>query len=167
MAKINRKTYTDAEKALYIAEFQRLHKGGSRTYESIARELGVHVSSYYSWVAAGIKPISAPVQAPPAVKANTIYPPAERKRLVSEVERHRANGQSVVSACQLAGIGVKSYRSWSRQQEVLPLREVSVTALVPATSVSPVALTVVAPGGYRVEGLNIEVAARLLRALSC
>ena len=52
MAKINRKTYTDAEKAFYIAEFQRLHKGGSRTYESIARELGVHVSSYYSWVAA-------------------------------------------------------------------------------------------------------------------
>ncbi len=105
MAKINRKTYTDAEKAFYIAEFQRLHKGGSRTYESIARELGVHVSSYYSCVAAGIKPISAPVQAASAVKPNTIYPPAERKRLFSEVERHRANSQSVVSACQLAGIG--------------------------------------------------------------
>jgi len=53
-----------------------------------------------------------------------------------------------------------------------------VTALVPSVATAlallppksaPVggSLSLLAPGGYRIEGLGIETAARLLRALSC
>jgi hypothetical protein len=49
------------------------------------------------------------------------------------------------------------------------MRPVEITALVttPQLASVPVSgLTLVAPGGYRVEGLSIETAAGLLRALS-
>lgn len=55
MAKIVRRTYTDAEKAFYVAEFEGLYRVGNRTYASIARELGVPESNYFGWAAGGAR----------------------------------------------------------------------------------------------------------------
>ena len=49
------------------------------------------------------------------------------------------------------------------------MRPVEITALVPAMTAAPAAveshLSLVTPGGYRVEGLSVATAAELLRAL--
>lgn len=170
MAKIVRRTYTDAEKAAYVAEFQRLYRAGDRTYASIGRQLGVPESNYYAWVAQGIKAAAPAAKPATAGKPRVIYTPEERERLVAEVERLLAAGHIVEAACRAVGIGEKSFRTWraARRTAPLPMREVSVTALVPALPAAPAAtFAVVAPGGYRVEGLGVEDAARLLRALAC
>ena len=169
MAKVVRRSYTDAQKAAYVAEFERLYRGGGRTYASIACQLGVPESNYYAWVGQGIK-AAAPVAKPATEgKPRVIYTPDERERLVAEVERLLAAGQVVKAACRAAGIGEKSFRAWrARRAAPLQMREVAVTTLVPALSAKPAAtFAVVAPGGYRVEGLDVENAARLLRALAC
>lgn len=161
-----KRSYTAAEKAAYVAEVERLYRAGGRTYVSIARQLGISDTSYHTWIAAGIKPAPATTPAPSAAgKPRTLYTPDQRVRLVAEVERRHAAGQTVEAACRAAGIGEKTFRAWrAAQQPILPLREVAVTALVPAVPVAT--LAVVAPGGYRVEGLDVELAARLLRALA-
>jgi hypothetical protein len=83
------------------------------------------------------------------------------------------------SACLSVGISDKSYRKWKEDANSPPqMRMVEVTALVPTVATvvallppksAPVdgVLSLLAPGGYRIEGLGIETAARLLRALSC
>ena len=165
MAKSVRRNFTREEKSAYVAEFERLYRAGGRTYASIARQLGLSESNYFAWVARGIKP-SAPVATPAAPSSPRIaYSPDQRGRLVAEVERLVASGQAVRAACRTAGIGEKSFRAWrNRPATPLQMREVAVTSLVP---LAPPAITVVAPGGYRVEGLGVEDAARLLRALAC
>ena len=169
MAKNIRRSYTDAEKAAYVAEFERLYRAGGSSWASIARQLGVAESNYYAWVAQGIK--AAPPVAKPttAGKPRVIYTPEEREHMVAEVERLLASGQAVSAACRAVGIGEKSFRTWRAQRTgPLQMREVAVTALVPAPSAAPAAaIAVVAPGGYRVEGLDVENVARLLRALAC
>jgi transposase-like protein len=186
MANRARKFYSPAEKSAFVAEVERLYRAGGRSYASIARELGINDSSYHAWTRRGIKSASMP--APPV--AHRVFEPAERERLVGEVDGLRCRGYSLKSACQGVGISDKSYRKWKDAPAApLPMRVVEVTALVPvATALAIVpptgpalagrepggapaaldsALTLVAPGGYRIEGLGIESAAQLLRALAC
>lgn len=183
MAKQARKFYSPAEKSAFIAQVERLYRAGGRTYTSIARELGINETSYHSWVKQGFKP--APLSTPPATTpiAQRVFEPAERERLVAEVDRLRGQGRVVKAACRTAGISEKSYRTWkAATAPPLPMRVVEVTALVPTVATAltllppksaPVnlapstpALTLLAPGGYRIEGLAVETAAALLRALS-
>lgn len=109
------------------------------------------------------------------------YPPAERERLRQEVERLRSAGYSTERACQSVGIAADSYRRWrDAAAPAAAMRPVEVTALVP---VRPQALSLIppkpaseiasaqglalfSPGGYRVEGLDVETAAALLKALT-
>ena len=42
--------YTLEEKALFIAEIQREHRKGERSYKAIANELGISDASYHNWV---------------------------------------------------------------------------------------------------------------------
>jgi hypothetical protein len=74
------------------------------------------------------------------------------------------------AACREVGVSEKSYRKWRADAAPQPtMRPVAITALVPVT---PAAITIkselalVAPGGYRIEGLSVEMAAELLRALA-
>jgi len=174
MAKPVRKSYSAAQKSALVAEVERLYRAGGRSYTSIARELGIRDSSYHNWLSQGIKPAPPPA----ALAAPRVYSPSDRVELVATVERLRGEGQAVDAACRAAGISIKSYRKW-REDAAPPLamRPVTITSLVPtaATALSfvpsrPAALSpplaLVAPGGYRVEGLSIETAAQLLRALS-
>lgn len=172
------KPYTLEEKARLMAEVERRYRQGGRSYRDIARELGISDSSYHNWVRAGIKPAVLP-EPTPAKRAAVPRPYAsdERERLIADIERLRREGQSIVAACRTVGISDKSYRKWIEKANPLPaMRPVEVTALVPVASAamtiaapkpSPIeTLTLVAPGGYRVEGLDVQGAAALLRALA-
>lgn len=182
MAKIVRRSYTTEEKIALVTEIERRNKAGEESLSAIARTLGIGESNYHNWKRAGIKPRPAEPEPPRRVPAPRPYAPAERERLLAEVERLRAGGAGILAACRQLGISEKSYRKWSEDAAPPPaMRPVEVTALVPVAPELPPALTLVppkpvqepewltlmAPGGYRIEGLDVASAAALLRALSC
>jgi hypothetical protein len=101
------------------------------------------------------------------------YTPTERTRLVAQVDRLRQGGHGLLAACKQVGISDKSYHLW---RKAIPMRAVEVTALVPVsvTGLSFAApkaviesLALLAPGGYRIEGLGIDTVVAFLRALAC
>lgn len=171
MAKNKRKNYTPEQKAELVAEVDRRYSAGNVSYKAVTSELGISESNYFAWSRAGYKPAPAPAQ--PNRKPRT---PAEREQLVAQVERLRDAGLSAKAACKQVGIGHDSYCKW---REPKAMRPVEVTALVPAAlsalaivppqpalAPEPERLTLVAPGGYRIEGLGVESAAALLKALA-
>jgi transposase-like protein len=185
-----------AERRAIVAEVLRRYGAGEGTYRALSEQLGVRENEFQYWrrlyppqPEAPIAPASPVADAVPP-KPNGLkhpsapYPPAERERLRQEIERLRATGVSTERACKTVGIRPESYRRW--RDAVAPaaaMRPVEVTALVPvrpqALSLVPPqpaavppevaeaqGLALLAPGGYRVEGLSVETAAALLRALS-
>lgn len=112
------------------------------------------------------------------------YTMEEKVALVSEIERrYRAGEGTLGSIARSLGTSDTSYHNWVRAgigatpAPAPVMRPVEVTALVPVapSTLSLVAphvasvtetLTLVSPSGYRVEGLAIESAAALLRALA-
>ena len=195
MAK-NARIFTAAEKAALLAEVERLYRAGGRTYVSIARELGIGDNSYHNWLAKGIRPlVPAASPTPEPARKTRAYTADERQRLIAEVERLHADGQSIAAACLSLGIRDKTFRVWRAKSCPPPtMRSVEITALVPVVLAggpsqsdgsrpsepvtfpailtlasarpAPAKLTLQAPGGYRVEGLAIEDVAALLRALA-
>lgn len=102
------------------------------------------------------------------------YTRAEKAAFVAEVSRRHAAGEGSYRAIAASlGIKDKSYHNWVRAgiqstgtTEPAPsMRPVEVMALVPARPAAA-KLSLNAPGGYRVEGLDVESAAALLKALS-
>lgn len=121
------------------------------------------------------------------------YTVEERTALVTEIERrHRAGEGTLRQIAAAAGITDYTYYNWIKGGiRPLHMRPVEVTAVVPtapmAVEIAPAAappvpvppaatsvtvqaaaspLVLVAPGGYRIEGLGVETAAQLLRALA-
>jgi hypothetical protein len=95
-------------------------------------------------------------------------PDAVRGRVLAYARRRRAAGQSWTRIARTVGLSVGSLKNWSRLPAAArTLVPVAVTAPsgVPTPAVPPAALVVVAPGGYRVEGLDVATASALLRAL--
>ena len=177
MAKHSKKTYTHAEKRALVADIERLYAAGGRTYASIALELGIGATRYHAWLSQGIEAAVAAVPAPTRCAVPTVFSASERARLVAEVDGLRARGNTMKGACRAVGISDKSYRKWKDASAApLAMRQVEVTALVPTWAtglpalppLAPItpALALLAPGGYRVEGLCVETAAQLLRALA-
>jgi transposase-like protein len=170
------RAYTLEEKIALVTEIERRYRAGGGTLKAAAQAAGTTDTSYNNWLRAGIRPLPATRPAPPRP-----YPPEERKRLLGEVDHLLAGGMGIDAACRQVGISDSSYRKWRDEMGPPPaMRPVEVTALVPVT---PTALTLapprsaaafeagstlvlVAPGGYRIEGLGVETAAALLRALS-
>lgn len=166
MAKTRRRaprTYTHAEKIQLVTAIHRRYRAGGKSLKAIAEELGTTNTSYQNWLKAGIKPL------PDEPKPRRLYTPEQREQLMAEVDRLRREGRSLEAACKDLGISDSSYRKWREAAAPSPaMRPVEVTALVPAMP-APLApaetLCLVAPGGYRIEGLSVESAATLLRAL--
>lgn len=120
------------------------------------------------------------------VKSARRYGPECRREITAEVARRVADGQTLAAALAAVDVGRTTYARWLEQAAPAPaFRAVTVepvpavvtpagtsVALVALTEVAPAmtppgpVLTLVAPGGYRIEGLAIESAAALLRALS-
>lgn len=174
MAKTNRRSYTPEEKIALVSEIDRRYRAGEGAVIHIARQLGTSDTNYYNWVRAGIRPrASEPDKPRPATVPR--YDRSERERLLAGVDRLRAEGQYIEAACKQLGIAETTYRRWRSQLRPPAMRPVEVTALVPAAPLTiapqrpvPTAepLVLVAPGGYRIEGLSVESAAALLRALA-
>ncbi|MEB3188397.1 MAG: transposase [bacterium] len=162
--------YTHEEKVALVTEIDRRHRAGEGPLRLIANQLGTTDTSYLNWRRAGIEPQANP-QRPPVRR---VFSQAERDALLTEVERLRELGDTVEDACRSLGFSDKTYRAW-RAKARFPMRPVElITSLVPvlprAMTVAPVPeshpLTLVAPGGYRIEGLTTESAVALLRALA-
>lgn len=174
--------YTLEEKIALVTEIDRRYRAGGVTLKAAARAAGTTDTSYNTWIQAGIRPVATPSPTPQSESsAGRRYGQAEREALVAAIDARRAAGEGLESACRAEGVGEKSYRRWVEDARPVPLmRPVEVTALVPVApappsalllapprpAAEPVLLTLVAPGGYRVEGLAIEAAAALLRALA-
>ena len=193
---IARKVYSPAEKAALVGEVQRRQRTESRSIDDLARQLGFTASSYYHWVGAGVcAPASEPAVACPSIgktptaekrlKGARRYDDARRAALLNEIARRRETGQGIRQILAAVDLGRTTYARWLEQMAPVPaFRAVTVedapmvtaVALVPAVAVgsamtphamlSAGPLTLVAPGGYRIEGLAVESAAALLRALS-
>jgi transposase len=157
------RAYTQEEKIAFVTAVARRYPSEGRALKFIADELGISASNYYQWLKAGIRPrIDAPkpLTSPPAP-----YDKAERERLKEEVNRLRQSGLGILAACKKVGISDKSYRKWSMAgtaTATVAMRPVALTVGISGGS----SLTLVSPGGYRVEGLEVESAAALLRALT-
>ena len=92
----------------------------------------------------------------------TPIPSGLRARIVAFAARARDAGWSLPIVARAVGVSVGSVRNWRREPPAAALVPVVVT---PRAIVERAALTVVAPSGYRVEGLDVPTTAALLRAL--
>jgi hypothetical protein len=94
----------------------------------------------------------------------TPIPAALRDRISAFTARATAAGWSRRMVARAVGVSVGSLRNWRMG------RDGPTSALVPIVVTAPplprAALTVVAPGGYRVEGLDVATTAALLRTLA-
>ena len=91
-----------------------------------------------------------------------------RRRIAEYAAAERAHGVTMREIAARTGVSHESIRLWMRGLQRVP-RET--TALVPVVVrempvMSESAISVIAPGGYRVVGLTVEMAADLLRALA-
>jgi transposase len=95
--------------------------------------------------------------------------PAVRAEAEAWAERRRAAGATFSAIADELGVSPESVRRWAAKS----MPPAPTTALVPVEIVAGKpelaqerrTLTVVAPGGYRVEGLTVDEAAALLRVL--
>jgi hypothetical protein len=94
----------------------------------------------------------------------TPVPAAVRQRVVAFAARARVAGWSRVRVARAIGVSVGSLRNWRHEPARLPQALVPIVVTAPPRP-APV-LTVVAPGGYRVEGLDVATTAALLRQLA-
>lgn len=93
------------------------------------------------------------------------YPGELRRRILDWVGRATAAGM-MVHECSKA-IGVKTWRFtlWRRAEQRSPRDESLALVPVETPPVAMSGITLVAPSGYRVEGLGVEQVAALLREL--
>ena len=157
------RSYTEAERIALVTEIEQRFRSGEGSLRAIATSLGTCEASYYNWTKAGIKPQTTSIFA-------RRFGPEERDRLLAEIDGHLLSGLSESAACKAVGISLKSLRRWRDEPRTPQFRPVEVTALVPIATPEKEAprpsLCLVAPGGYRVDGLTLEDAAALLRALA-
>jgi hypothetical protein len=92
----------------------------------------------------------------------TPVPGRVRAQIVAFAARACAAGWSLPRVARAVGVSVGSVRNWRCEAPAAALVPV---LLGPSPVVASAALTVVAPSGYRVQGLDVPTAAALLRAL--
>lgn len=162
------RTYTQGERDRIIAKIRADLEVGKRVKVSAA-EQGISEGTFYRWVREKARGVEA--------QASQGYSPEEKAHILAAIRQRIGRGEGVEAAARATGITGSSYYNWTRleKKSVPAMRPV---ALVPAPSLavaitSPLALTpaspeltLSAPGGYRIEGLGIESAAALLRALA-
>jgi len=151
--------FTPDQKVSLVTEIARQHRAGLGTLREIAMRLGTTDTCYANWIREGIAPL------PPARRRHP-YTPEERAERVGKVDRLLADGRSLIGACREAGISDESYKRWRRMAAPLPTMRPAEITVQPAVTTSPGGLTLVAPGGYRVEGLDVPLVAALLRTLA-
>lgn len=157
------RVYTQAEKVAIVSEIARRYRSEGRSVAAIAEDLGISPSNYYKWRRDGIAP-----QPTPTPSARRPYSAADKERLKAQVKDLLSAGKNLQAACQMVGISGKSFRKWCADADsTTVLRPVEITGITPvAATPASAGLALIAPGGFRIEGLSIETATQLLKALS-
>lgn len=91
-------------------------------------------------------------------------PPGLRDDIIAYARERQANGAGLRQVGRETGVTYETIRNWLRVPE-RGMRALVPVAIVPDV-VTPDALVVVSPRGYRVEGLDVARAAALLRMLA-
>ncbi len=184
------KHHSLAEKQALVAEIERRVKAEGRGVRSLARELGISPANYYRWLREGVRPASPlaeaakpPGEKPTALPAPTGADAGERARIIAAVRAGLAEGTPVKVTAKRHGITEGTFYRWVREAgrdytraarrepeqtralavappQLPAFRAVALVAPEPASG-----LVLVAPGGYRLEGLDVASAAALLKAL--
>lgn len=101
------------------------------------------------------------------------YSETQKARVLDWLARSEAAGGTELEASKLLGIRTWRIRTWRREaarEPVVrePVRRPEPLALVPIAITMPTTtlLVVVAPSGYRIEGLSLEQAVAALRELT-
>ena len=90
------------------------------------------------------------------------YPKALRARAVHWAQARREEGVSWRRVAESLGLRTETIRRWC----VTRAAQRSPTGLVPVEVIASDRVAVVSPSGWRVEGLSVEAAARLVRSLA-
>jgi transposase len=91
------------------------------------------------------------------------YAPELRRRVTAWAESRHRDGATWEAIAAELGIALNTVRRWCDDVEASSRSLVPVRIQVPAAAARTV--TVVSPGGYRVEGLSVTEAAAMLRVL--
>lgn len=164
-------TYSAAERGRIIATVREALTRG-RPVKEAAASCGITQAIFYRWVREAAK-------APRVAKRGR--PAAERAKIVAAVRERVAKGERTSNAAKAEGISDATFYIWAREVTLPAMRPVTIgpsATRAPAATLAltvapalpaipaPQPLTLIAPGGYRIEGLGVEAAAALLRALS-
>lgn len=162
------RTYAPAERERIIAKIRAGLKDGKRVAVSAA-ELGIGEATFYRWVREKARADK------PGSRGRTGYAPEQRASILAAVRQRMAGGLGLDAACRAEGITSSSYYNWAADERrrapvAMTLRPVSLVPTAGPTIASPAPaareLTLLSPGGYRVEGLDVAAAAALLKALT-
>lgn len=92
------------------------------------------------------------------------YPPGMKESILKFVDAAREAGVTVTDCCRRLGLSPKQLSNWRAEQ-----RASEPKALVPVNVVGDApwaTLSIVAPNGYRIDGVTTEQAIELMRALA-
>jgi len=92
------------------------------------------------------------------------YPPELRARVVAWASRRHRAGASWEDIKEELGLQWDSVRRWCQDTNSVPVRALVPVRVVPTRAVERL-VSVSSPGGFRIEGLTLDEAAQLLRAL--
>ncbi|MBM3271502.1 MAG: transposase [Candidatus Sericytochromatia bacterium] len=162
---IGHQTYGARERAEIIAAIERGAEQG-RSVAATAREFGITGSVYYRWIrerARAERGADSPVSESRPHRARIRPSAGEKECLVAEMRRRRDRGESIQTVALATGLHENTCYRWLRQTGMPAFRPVEVLVAEP---VPPPSLSLVAPSGHRIEGLDVEAAAQLLRALA-
>jgi len=104
----------------------------------------------------------------------TRYPPALRKAAVEYCDKRRASGLSWKKIGRSLRANPDTLRRWHTEMggaivvpaaALVPVEVVEVQEPASPAPAAPQSLQLTSPGGYRVDGLTVELAAQLLQAL--
>ncbi|HEX3595379.1 MAG TPA: hypothetical protein VHU80_09765 [Polyangiaceae bacterium] len=91
------------------------------------------------------------------------YPAAVKARIITLAQSRRREGRSWVQISGEVGVGFETLRRWCLAGGTKPSRAMVPVRVVPEDGARTV--SVVSPSGHRVEGLTLQEAVAVLRAL--
>ncbi|MBU6427517.1 MAG: transposase [Elusimicrobia bacterium] len=157
------KTFSAQERATIISAIECGLELGKRVGVT-AREHGITEAVFYRWIRersrARASQSVAEWSAPSVRRSRTNYSPEQKAALVSQIRQLREAGVSFKDVAGRLGVHENSCYRWMREMPEAPFRPVEIV-----TATAPPSLSLVAPSGHRIDGLDVETAAQLLRAL--